>query len=443
MERGGPGRAVRGGRAGGPGGFCFVHAADLHLDTPFTGLSRTAPDVAAALREASLEAFDSLVRLCLDRRAAFLVVAGDVYDGAERGLRAQLRFREGLQSLSDAGIPCFVAHGNHDPVDEGWSAIGSWPELVHVFGSASVESVPVERDGRVIATVQGISYGQRQVTENLALRFSGRAGGGLQVGVLHCSVAGAGDGHAPYSPCTLAELLEVGLDYWALGHIHSRTVLSGSPFGGEPWVVYPGNLQGRSPKPSELGPKGATVVDVQEGRVASVEHVDCDRVRLVPLEVGIAGMGGAEELLAELQERAELELEAAQGRSLLLRGRLVGRGPLHGELARAGAVEDLLTALRDRGRGGSSFAWWERLDDESRSDPDLDELRGGDDFATDLLELASRLASGFDAGVLKEMLGNVPKELERTVLAETDGPAWASVVEESARTALDFLASGR
>ncbi|MGO9560026.1 MAG: metallophosphoesterase family protein, partial [Acidimicrobiales bacterium] len=177
-----------------PGDFCFVHAADLHLDTPFKGVSETAPRIGAALREASLDAFDQLVELCLDREAAFLLVAGDVYDGAERGLRAQLRFRDGLQRLSDAGIDTFVVHGNHDPVDEGWSAVRVWPERVHFFGADEVECMPVARDGQVIATVQGISYGRREVTENLALRFSRPTSEGLKIGLLHCNVAGAPDG---------------------------------------------------------------------------------------------------------------------------------------------------------------------------------------------------------------------------------------------------------
>src|SRR5579871_5781784 len=75
--------------------FCFVHAADLHLDTPFEGVRASAPDVADALADASLAAFDSIVALAISRRAAFLVVSGDVYDGPERGVRAQLRFHRG------------------------------------------------------------------------------------------------------------------------------------------------------------------------------------------------------------------------------------------------------------------------------------------------------------------------------------------------------------
>src|SRR5277367_1737006 len=119
--------------------YSFVHAADLHLDTPFRGVHEVAPFVAAELREASLDAFDAIVTLALERGAAFLLVAGDVYDGAERGLRAQIRFRNGLARLAAAGIPSFVVHGNHDPVATGWSAISSWPEGVTVFPSDRVE----------------------------------------------------------------------------------------------------------------------------------------------------------------------------------------------------------------------------------------------------------------------------------------------------------------
>src|ERR1019366_6329576 len=141
--------------------FSFVHAADLHLDTPFKGIGSTAPLVAEQLREASLAAFDSLVDLCLERRVAFLVVAGDIYDGPERGLRAQMRFRDGLARLSTAGISSFVVHGNHDPVETGWSALGGpWPERVTVFGTGTVKAVPIEVDGNPLATVQGISFAQ-------------------------------------------------------------------------------------------------------------------------------------------------------------------------------------------------------------------------------------------------------------------------------------------
>lgn len=430
------------------GDFCFVHAADLHLDTPFKGISGTAPHVAAALREASLEAFDELVQLCLSRGAAFLVIAGDIYDGAERGLRAQLRFRDGLQRLSDAGIRSFVVHGNHDPVDEGWSAMTSWPELTHVFGHERVEAVEVLRDGQAVATVQGISYGRRDVTENLAQRFATRAGGGLQIGLLHCNVAGAADGYAAYSPCTLEELRAIGLDYWALGHIHIAMILSGSAGGDEPWVVYPGNLQARSRKPSELGPKGAMVVQVSGGRVESVERVACDRIRFEAVELDIAGLQGAADVRAELAAAAVDLHETAEGRALILQARLAGRGEAHSELRHEGYLEDLLSALRDENKGLSPFVWWDRIEDETLPALDLEELARSDDFAAELLDLASELGGGgidvpLGDSEIAEMIGKMPKELQRLALEIANEEMGAkTLMERSVVAALDRLEVG-
>ncbi|MGO9195812.1 MAG: metallophosphoesterase family protein [Acidimicrobiales bacterium] len=440
-------------RTSAPGDFCFVHAADLHLDTPFKGVSETAPHVGAALREASLEAFDQLVQLCIDRRAAFLVVAGDVYDGAERGLRAQLRFRAGLQRLSDEGIETFVVHGNHDPVEEGWSAVGVWPQNVHFFAEKDVGCVAVERGGSVIARVQGISYGQREVRENLALRFSRRPGEGLQIGLLHCNVAGAPDGHASYSPCTLTELKAVGLDYWALGHVHARTVMAGEPYGGEPFVVYPGNLQARSPKPSERGPKGATVVEVRGGRVARVEAVACDVVRFTEIGVDVDGCGAVADVRSALGERASEELESSAGRSLVVQARLTGRGAVHCELARDGVRAELLSALREDWDGSEPFVWWDQIADDTRGVIDLDRAREAGDFVGDLLATAQDLGGGAGSPLLpmpasaslgedflEELLGKMPSELRARAMELLGGDLSAGeLIEAASALALDHL----
>jgi DNA repair exonuclease SbcCD nuclease subunit len=376
--------------------FSFVHAADLHLDTPFKGIASTASLVAERLREASLVAFDSLVDLCLERRAAFLVVAGDIYDGPERGLRAQLRLRDGLARLSAAGISSFVVHGNHDPVETGWSALGGpWPERVTVFGAGAVQAVPVEIDGIPVATVQGVSFAQRSEPENLALRFARAAGPGLQVGVLHCNVRGAASGYDDYSPCTLEDLRNVGLDYWALGHVHSRMILSGRRDSDEPWVVYPGNLQARSPKPSERGLKGAVVVQVRGGRVVDVEPVGCDVVRFDLVELDVAGIADLAELRSRLSGAARDRLASADGRSLVLRAQLVGRGELHFDLLRPGILDDVLIALRDDFAGEDPFCWWDLIDDQSRPAIDLEAVRAGTDFAADLIALADELRHSF------------------------------------------------
>lgn len=137
--------------------FQFIHAADLHLDTPFTGMHRVDARLAATLRDATTKAFENLVAAALERSVAFVVIAGDVYDGPERGVRAQLAFRDGLDRLARAGIRSFVVHGNHDPVEDGWSAVRTWPDGVTVFSAGEVATIPVERDGQTLALIHGIS----------------------------------------------------------------------------------------------------------------------------------------------------------------------------------------------------------------------------------------------------------------------------------------------
>lgn len=413
--------------------FCFVHAADLHLDTPYEGLALAAPAVAEALREASLDAFDDLVRLTLDRGAAFLVIAGDIYDGAERGIRAQLRFLSGLRRLSEAGVEVFVAHGNHDPVG-GWPGVREWPSGVRVFGSHEAETFVVEREGEVLAGVTGISFGRRDESENLAVRLPSGGGEGLEVAVLHCNVGGD-PAHAPYSPCTLDDLLRSGHDYWALGHIHQRTVLHQ----GRPWVVYPGGTQGRSLKPSERGAKGACVVHVEGGAVRAVEPVAVDRVRFAQVELDIAGVADVGALRSGLQEAAEGVRTAAEGRSLVVRAVVRGRGPVHGDLSCAGGVDAVLRDLRDEYEGESPFLWWESVRDATRPELDLAGIRGRGDFSTALVERTDAALSGDPAAyVVGRVISTAPRRA--SALMSPPGPEEArEILEESQALALDLL----
>ncbi len=363
----------------------FVHAGDLHLDTPFEGISRVAPDVAEALRDASLEAWDHLIRLVIEREADFLLLAGDIYDGPERGVRAQLRFHRGLERLSQRGIRTFIVHGNHDPLD-GWSAIREWPTGVTVFGSDDVESVEVDRGDQRLVTVHGISYARSDISENLALRFRRGAGPGLQVALLHCNV-GNDQEHAPYSPCSVDDLRQVGMDYWALGHAHRHRVVSPR----SPFIAYAGSLQGRSTRPGEAGPKGALVVEAEDSTVVGADFVPLDRVRFVPLDLDVSTVTDLPALRQALADRvAEARLQH-EGRGLLLRARLVGRGEVHGDLQRMDVVEDLLRELRREAHGAQPFVWWDALVDQTAPSLDLDAIRQRNDFSAELLRLSDGL----------------------------------------------------
>jgi DNA repair exonuclease SbcCD nuclease subunit len=231
--------------------FCFVHAADLHLDSPFAGMRALSPKIAGQLQDASLEAFDGLIDLAVSSHAAFLVLAGDIYDQSERGVRAQLRFLRGMQRLQSSNISVYCAFGNHDHLEGDWPAVREWPGNVHFFPAEEVGVFEARTSGQLLATIYGCSYERRAMRENMALHYHASAAESLHVGVLHCSLGGRGEAGA-YSDCTEEELARAGMDYWALGHFHQYDILRK----GDPWVVYSGSLQGRSLRPSEQGPQG-------------------------------------------------------------------------------------------------------------------------------------------------------------------------------------------
>ena len=195
--------------------FRFVHTGDLHLDSPFIGLSTEAPaNVVETLRESTISAWRNIIELALEEEADFLLVAGDAFERANRTLRGQLVFRDGLERLSDAGIPSYVVTGNHDPLD-GWEPSVAWPELAHRFPAHDVTSQPVLRGDDETARIHGISYHQRDIKTNLAKRFERAAETAFAIGLLHANVGGQ-EGHANYAPCTLTDLRESDMDYWAL-----------------------------------------------------------------------------------------------------------------------------------------------------------------------------------------------------------------------------------
>jgi exonuclease SbcD len=402
--------------------FRFVHAADLHLDTPFAAIGRGAPEIAARLRDASLKAFDALVAMAIEREAAFVVFAGDIYDAAERGVRAQLRFLRGVELLGEHGIPVFVAHGNHDPLD-GWSAMRKPPSNLTVFGCDSVEAHSVTRDGELLAHVYGISYACRDVTENLSLRFARNSAPGLHVAVLHCNVGSQPD-HLAYSPCSIADLTRAGMDYWALGHIHRHLLVAERP-----WIVYPGSLQ--AGKTSELGPRGAVLVEATGDAIDRVDFIELDCVRFAQVEVDITNEPDLHSLRKKILAQA-----ISGGRDLLLTVTLTGRGALHRDLRRPDAIADLLGDLRDELGIASPFVWIDRITDRSQPELDRAAIQRRGDFSADLIHLVDDLRA--DPEAVASLLPPLPARVDPVGITDI-----GSLLLEAEERALDLLESER
>jgi len=412
----------------------FAHLADLHLDTPFHGFGALHEAVQAALTDASLQAWDRAVEICLAERVDFVLIAGDVYEQEEAGVRAQLRFLHGLERLTGAGVPVFVVHGNHDPQGGRWPAIREWPAGVTVFGSEDVQVAPVERDGEVVALIHGMSYPERHVRDNLAVRFRRRNDPVYQIGLLHASV-GDHPEHGRYAPCSVEDLRQTGLDYWALGHVHTRQVVCPE----FPAVVYPGNLQARHP--GEEGPRGLYVVEAEPGAAPHLTFHAADlwRFATLRLDLGREPLPSLDRVVSRLVGAAQAQQESA---GLIASAEVAGATPLHAELSRRGARDDLLRQLRDEAEGLAQL-WWAGLRVQTRPAQDRARRMEAGDFLADLLrgsearraEAGARVAALLDELRARTDLGAVRQELDWGAIQAAAGALWL----EAEQLAFDLL----
>jgi DNA repair exonuclease SbcCD nuclease subunit len=413
----------------------FVHAADIHLDSPLCGLDRYDGVPVELFRGATRKALAALVDLCLDERADFLLLAGDVYDGNWKDYRTGLHFGAEMARLKAGGIPVFLVRGNHDAESEITRHL-RLPDNVHPFPTGRAESDRATLAHLGVA-VHGQGFASRAVSEDLAREFPDRAGGSFNIGLLHTSLDGR-PGHDPYAPTTLDILRGKGYDYWALGHVHRREVVAK-----DPWVVFPGNLQGRHAR--ETGAKGATVVSVEGGRVSAVEARALDAVRFAACEIDLAGAAGADAALDQVRAALAAAAAAAEGRPVAARVLLSGRTRAHAALAadRDRFVSEVRNAANDAAPG---MVWVERVDLATRTVLDLDALARRDDAIGELVQ-ALRDLKGDDlalaelAPALDDLKRKLPPELRDTV--RLDDPAFLrAMLDEVEQLLLPRLIEG-
>lgn len=396
----------------------FLHAADIHLDSPLAGLRARAEPLGDELRHCTREAFRAMVDLAIAEEVAFVVIAGDLYDGDWKDFSTGLFFAAQMQRL---GRPCFLLRGNHDAASQITRRL-KLPPNVREFSSRRAETIVLPELG---VALHGQSFPDREVPEDLAALYPDPRPGLLNIGVLHTSADDPGE-HATYAPCTVGRLRDKGYDYWALGHIHARRVLHERP-----WIVFPGNLQGRHAR--ETGPKGCTLVTVEDGRIAAAEHRSLDVLRWAGIEVDATG-AGLDALLERLGAAVQAGLAAAEGRPLLARITLAGETPLHAELP------DRLDELDAHGVAAAIEAggrlWIEKL--ELRTRPParlaadaLEPLRRAFLDALEDREVADALAA--DLKALREKVpapvraeADIP--LDALGLARLGEEAWEAVV---------------
>ena len=397
--------------------FSFLPCADLHLGSPFLGLALKDEALAARFAAASREAFSALVDAALAEKVAFVLIAGDVYDGEWRDTSIGLFFNREMGRLARAGIPVYLVRGNHDAASEVTKSI-TLPRSVHEFPSNRAQTLDLPE---LRVAIHGRSFPEREVRDDFAQTYPKRREGFLNIGLLHTSCTGSSI-HQTYAPCTPAELAAYGYDYWALGHVHDFRELSR-----DPWIVYPGNLQGRSVR--ECGPKGAVFVDVEDGHIAGLRRIVVDRARWADVVVDCTGLDTEASILSAVEGSLDASVRAAEGRAMAVRISLSGPTALHDAIN--ADPHHWQTEVQGAAHRLHEDVWLEKLQLQTR--PLESEQTGPTDF--DIAPLIDEVAQ--DAEVLRLLTAELDEIRSRHAFTDL-----APLIEDARALLLGRLRAG-
>ncbi|MCB1755602.1 MAG: DNA repair exonuclease [Gammaproteobacteria bacterium] len=411
--------------------FEFIHAADLHLDSPLHGLERYEGAPVEEIRRATRRAFDKLISLALEKRVALVLLSGDLYDGDWPDYNTGLYFVNRMNELRSAGIRVCIISGNHDAQSRLTRSL-RLPDNVTLFDTAAAETVRFEDLG---CAVHGQGFATSAVRDNLVRGYPDALPGFFNIGMLHTCLNGK-PGHEPYAPCSVDDLKSRGYDYWALGHVHKRELISE-----DPWIVFPGNIQGRHIR--EEGPKGCTLVRVGDKHEVSLEAIHLDVLRWQRCETDISGCDSLDDVLDRFDTVLEQAVKNADGRSLALRWVLHGQSDLHRQLFRERRA--LETECRSRANAvGAPGVWLQKIEINTGPTPDAETLAVRDAAFSDLLAYINTLRSDDGAAALVQAeIDSLVKKLPHEALAgaapDLDDPASLQVLFDEVENLLSGL----
>lgn len=325
----------------------FLHAADLHLDTPFKGMAHLPKAYYEEVQQSTFVAFKHFIDYAVEVKPDFLMIVGDLYDGEHRSLRAQLKFQEGMERLQEFDIPVFITYGNHDHLSGSWTRF-DLPSNVHVF-SSEVEEHMLTIDGETIH-LHGFSYAERHIRTPKIEAYPVAPKEGFHIGLLHGSIEGD-EAHAVYAPFTIPQLVSKRYDYWALGHIHKRQQLHEYPP-----IVYPGNTQGRHR--NERGMKGFYDVRLSKEET-TLQFIPTSAILFEQITISCAGIRHAGEWFQACKEAVN-QLQAVQG-GIMIEYIFEDIDEGAATLFQQAPDTEWLAALRDSFEGLEPFVWVQQI----------------------------------------------------------------------------------
>ncbi|RBP92326.1 DNA repair exonuclease SbcCD nuclease subunit [Cytobacillus firmus] len=391
----------------------FIHAADLHLDSPMSGLKHLPPSIFKKLQESTFEAFTKIVDLAIFHNVDFIILAGDLFDGEDRSIRAQTRFRKEMERMAECGITVYAVHGNHDHMDGRWAHL-PLPENVHIF-SHEVEVAKHIAENGTSVHLYGFSYPKRHVAERMIDQYSRENGADLHIGILHGSFEGSSD-HAQYAPFRINDLLEKDFDYWALGHIHKREILIS-----QPPVIYPGNIQGRNRK--ETGPKGCYLVDLDNSG-AKTEFLEAAPVIWENAEIDASKSESYQEIYELCLSLIEEKRQNRKGTIINLTLNDVG---LPDHEFRSITNGELLESLQEEEAEEESFVWISGLAVNEKRMWNKEKLAHESDFFSELFKTAGYFAEGSESALIlyahplaRRFMGELTKDEKQRIAEEAE-----------------------
>ena len=386
----------------------FIHTADIHLDSPLTGLSAYADAPVEMLRTATRDAFTNLIAEAIEQQVDFMVIAGDLYDGTWKDHNTGIYFCKEMGRLKKAGIPVFVLFGNHDAESEMTKKL-QLPDNVFTFDTRKPSTFRLEQ---LKVALHGRSFKEKETLENLVTGYPAPVPGIFNIGVLHTALEG-NSAHATYAPCSLDELHAKGYHYWALGHVHEHQIWEGAST-----VVFPGNLQGRHIR--ETGPRGAIIVTADEHGIQDIERLFVDVLRWTSLEVNVTECNSLSDVVGAIGKELEGIVENSPSTiPTAVRVTLTGKTPAHGDLF---GLEFQLRAevLALAVAMGAERLWIEKVKVATSAVDDGEAVKARADALSDLQDLLQAAESDPDflKSLQEDLLGLVnkaPLELQTTV----------------------------
>lgn len=378
----------------------FIHTADVHLDSPLHTLAVRDLEIADIVGLATRHAFLNIIELCLEENVDALLIAGDLYDGELRSMKTAAFLVDELRRLTSKGIQVFIIKGNHDAESKITRHV-HWPEGVHVFTGRG-ESVELDEFNAVI---HGLSFAKPHMPDSLLPKYKPAAPDRINIGLLHTSLGGDAS-HDVYAPCSIQNLIDQGYDYWALGHIHKRSVNESAAC----TIVMPGNPQGRSVR--EVGPRSVTLVEISDDRFVTVEERSVAVAQFERLDVDVAGVGDWGDMVACI-EHALADCSGAKfADNVIVRLELLGATPLVGRLRRDFDVllEEARSAAK---RAGSTFVEAISL---SVTVPTVETKSSAADPALELRRLM--FDDGFNRGGVDQEVGDLLRQLQKQLPPE-------------------------